>query len=103
MARSSSRTRGRPKNSLPARTAVVGFAKAFGLRVFLAAEPALGSGHGFVAAAGLQMIDAEVAGDVSAHRELALDGAVRRRDGLRWKQDRAGFAILVAAAGPAEQ
>src|ERR1700722_5532492 len=86
--------------SLPdAGPAIIGLAEAFGLRVFLGTEPAIRLGQGRVAAASLQMIDAPLPGQAGAHRQLALDAAARRHDGIVREQRRAYFAILVGPAG----
>src|SRR5579864_3201141 len=88
--------------SLPRkRAAIVGLAKAGGPGVVLRTEPAIRVGHRRIAAAGLQMIDADVAGDAGAKRIFALDAAARWHGGVLRKQRLAYFAVLVGAAGAA--
>ncbi len=83
--------------------AIIGLAKTRGLRVVFRTEPALGIVQAGIAAAGLQMVDADIAGDAGAHRVFALDGAARRHVGIGRKQHRTDFWIELGPACIADE
>src|ERR1700684_2517429 len=68
------------------RPAVIGFAKSRGLRIFFRAEPAVRFGDGRITAACLDMIDADIAGDMGADRKFCLDAATGRHRRLLREQ-----------------
>src|SRR5262245_37245827 len=78
--------------------AIVGLAEACRLGVVLRAEPALRIVQAGIRTAGLQVIDADIAGDAGAHRVFALDGAAGGHHGIGRKQDAADLLIAVGAA-----
>src|SRR6476646_5207198 len=82
--------------------AVIRFPKACGLGVFLRAEPAVRLGESRVTAAGLQVIDADIAGKAGPRGKFTLDAATRRHGGFIGEEHRADLAIFVAPAGFAQ-
>ena len=64
------------------------------LRVLLGAEPAVRVLQRAVAATAFKMIDAPIARDLGAHRELALDGAARWHLGIVREQLVAGVGLV---------
>src|SRR5260221_13049448 len=88
---------------LAGRAAIVGLAEPGALGVFLGTKPAVRSGGAGVTRAGLQMVDAEIAGDAGADGILALDAAAGRLDQFRGEQGVANFTVAVGAACAAEQ
>src|SRR5579863_9575673 len=85
------------------RPAIIRLAESGGLGVVFAAEPAVGAGQRRIAAADLQVIDADIAGDARAQGVLALDAAARRHRGLVGEDHLAYFAILVGATCTAKE
>src|SRR5271169_2326827 len=64
------------------RAAIIRLAKSGGLGIVLRAEPAIGAGQRRIAAANLQVINPDIAGDPRAKGILALDAATRRHRGF---------------------
>jgi hypothetical protein len=84
--------------ALGGRPAIIGPAEPAGLRVILGAKPAVRVAQPRVTAAGLQMIDAEIAGDAGADREFALDAATGRHHEIIGEDHLADLAVAVGAA-----
>src|SRR6516165_11423513 len=85
------------------RPAIIGLAKSGGLGVIFRTEPAIGAGQRGITAAGLYVVDADVAGDPRAQGILALHAAARRHRRFVGEQRLTYFAVLVAPAGAPEQ
>src|SRR5262249_22373158 len=78
--------------------AIIGLAEACRLGVVLRAKPALRIVQAGIGAAGLQMIDADIAGNAGAHGVFALDGAAGGHHGIGREQDAADLLVAVGAA-----
>src|SRR5437868_568615 len=87
-----------PSFRLGGRAAVVSFTEPCGLRVLFGTEPPVRIVQARVRTAGLQMVDAEIAGDAGADRVLALDAAAGRHRDIIREQGRADLAVAVSPA-----